>query len=247
MGKGWIHLHRSLIDHWLWQEKPFSRGQAWIDLLFQANHSDNKFLLGNELITLERGEFVTSELKLMERWGWGKTKVRAFLNLLQIDNMIVKKTNHKRTAIKIVNYSKYNDYETTEKPETNHSQTIDKPFADTNKNEKNEKNEKKEREGELPPVTVKRFPAGKYQNVFLSQEEAVKLQKEFPNEAAAMIETLSEYMETSGKSYKNHFAVIAKWIREDRKNPKKKQKEDAIDAKQRANYGEHWTDHIFDT
>ena len=117
MGKGWIHLHRSLIDHWLWQEKPFSRGQAWIDLLFQANHSDNKFLLGNELITLERGEFVTSELKLMERWGWGKTKVRAFLNLLQIDNMIVKKTNHKRTAIKIVNYSKYNDYETTEKPE----------------------------------------------------------------------------------------------------------------------------------
>ena len=94
----WISLHREIQKHWLWADKPFSKGQAWIDMLLLANHSDNKFLLGNELIEIKEGSFVTSELKLMERWGWGKSKTRAFLDLLQSDSMIVKKTDHKKTT-----------------------------------------------------------------------------------------------------------------------------------------------------
>lgn len=144
MSNGWLCLHRSLSDHWLWQDKPFSRGQAWIDILFLANHSDNKFLFGNELITVDRGEFITSELKLMERWGWGKTKVRAFLSVLEIDNMIVKKSDHKKTAIKVVNYGKYNDFKTTDEPQTNHCQTTDIPLPNTNNNDNNVNNENKD-------------------------------------------------------------------------------------------------------
>ena len=89
--KGWIPVHRQLQEHWLWADKPFSKGQAWVDLLLLANHSDKKFLLGNELVEVNTGSFITSELKLADRWGWSKTKVRAFLTLLQNDKMIVKK------------------------------------------------------------------------------------------------------------------------------------------------------------
>ena len=75
--EGWVKLHRKIQDHWLWQDKPFDKRSAWIDMLLMANHDDNKFLLGNVLVEVQRGSFITSELKLMERWGWSKTKVRS--------------------------------------------------------------------------------------------------------------------------------------------------------------------------
>ncbi len=142
MDEGWIKFYRRMSEHWLWQDKPFSKGQAWTDILLQANHSDNKFLLGNELIEVKRGSFVTSELKLMERWGWSKTKVRSFLELLQKDNMIIKNTDRKKTTLTVVNYSDYQDSETTKRPQKDHRETTERPQKDTNKNEKNVKNEK---------------------------------------------------------------------------------------------------------
>ena len=140
--RGWVKIYRKIQDHWLWQDKPFSKSAAWVDMLLLANHDDNKFLFGNELVTVECGSFITSELKLMERWGWGKTKTRAFLDLLEKDGMIVKKTDRKKTTINIVNYREYGSCETTNKPQTDYEQTTSRPSADTNKNEKNDTNDK---------------------------------------------------------------------------------------------------------
>lgn len=108
-GWGWISIHRKIFDNWLWEEKPFSKGQAWIDLLLMANSSDRKFLLGNELIEVERGSKITSLRKLSERWGWSVKKVNNFLKLLESDGMLVAKRNTKRTAYTIVNYNDYQD------------------------------------------------------------------------------------------------------------------------------------------
>lgn len=138
--QGWIALHRQIQEHWLWSEKPFSKGQAWIDLLMLANHSDNKFLLGNELVEVKCGSFITSELKIAERWGWSKTKVRAFFELLQSEQMIVKKSDHKKTTVSIVNYGTYSVLETTEKPQKNHKKTAKKLQKNTNNNDNNENN-----------------------------------------------------------------------------------------------------------
>ena len=139
--QGWISLHRKIQEHWLWNDKPFSKGQAWIDLLLLANHSDNKFLLGNELVEVKAGSFITSELKLMERWGWGKSKTRAFLDMLQKDEMIVKKSDRKKTTITIINYSDYTNFKTTARPSADRKQTTARPSADTNNNDNNENND----------------------------------------------------------------------------------------------------------
>lgn len=141
---GWVKLHRSIIDNWTWSDKPFSKGQAWMDLIIMANHKDNKFPLGNEIVTVERGSLITSELKLMERWGWSKSKVRLFLKQLQNDSMLVKKTDRKKTILTIVNYGVYQESETTERPLKDHLKTDSRPLKDTNKNVKNVKNVKKE-------------------------------------------------------------------------------------------------------
>ena len=148
MADGWIRIHRSLVNNWVWDDKPFDRGRAWIDLILMANWKDNKFLLGNELMMVERGSFITSELKLMDRWGWGKEKTRKFLKLLESDGMIIKKADRKKTTITIVNYSVYqpliNENQTTDRPQTDHEQTTDRPRADTNNKDNKEKKENKE-------------------------------------------------------------------------------------------------------
>ena len=147
--EGFISVHRKIFDNWVWDDKPFSRGQAWLDILLLANHKDNKFPLGKEIVYVERGSFITSELKLMERWGWGKTKTRTFLKLLEDDNMIIKKSNNKQTTITVCNYNVYqfsaNHNQTTDKLQTNLNQTMDKlqPYTNNNDNNANNVNKNK--------------------------------------------------------------------------------------------------------
>lgn len=136
---GWLPLTRKIQNHWIWDDKPFSKGQAWIDLLLLASHDKTKFLLGNELLSLPMGSLVTSELKLMQRWGWGKGRTRAFLSLLEKDNMIKKQTDRKKTVIKIVNYKVYNDFEFKNIPQTDNCRTTVGQLSDTNNNLNNEK------------------------------------------------------------------------------------------------------------
>ena len=66
MKNGWIALHRKIQSHWLWEDKPFSNGQAWIDLLMLANHTEKKVLIGKELVSVPPGSFITSEPKLAD-------------------------------------------------------------------------------------------------------------------------------------------------------------------------------------
>lgn len=157
VNKGWISLYRSIQDHWLWQEKPFNKAQAWLDLLLSANHEEKKIVLGNELILVKRGSFITSELKLMGRWGWGKEKTRKFLKLLQDDGMIVKISDHKKTTINIVNYNDYQQSldckQTANRPRTDHEQTETRPRADTNNNDNNDNNDNKEEDKSFLPET----------------------------------------------------------------------------------------------
>jgi len=60
---------------------------------------------------------------------------------------------------------------------------------------------------------------GLYQNVLLTDEENEKLMAEFPSDYDVRIDRLSEYMASTGKSYKNHLITIRSWAR--REAPKK--------------------------
>ena len=120
--KGWVAIYRAIQNHWLWEDKPFSKGQAWIDLILLANHTKRKFLFNGELIEVERGCFITSQLKLAERWGWSRTKVRAYLKLLQTDEMITYKSDKHKTTITIINYDLHQSI-----PEEKTDNTEEKP------------------------------------------------------------------------------------------------------------------------
>lgn len=113
MSEGYIKLHRSIQEHWLWQNKPFSEGQAWIDLLLLANHEDIKIPYKGEIIICARGTVNRSILSLAERWKWDRKTVRHFLELLENDKMCTTNITKHRTTITIVNYGFYQDVGTT--------------------------------------------------------------------------------------------------------------------------------------
>ena len=106
--KGYIKLYRDIRDHWTWNSgEPFSYGQAWVDLIISANHEERKIRFNGKIVTVKRGEFITSIQKLSKRWKWSANKVRRFLDLLFSDNMIRQTRNTHGTTINIVNYGLY--------------------------------------------------------------------------------------------------------------------------------------------
>ena len=60
---------------------------------------------------------------------------------------------------------------------------------------------------------------GSYGNVFLTAEEYQKLRKDIPN-VDSLIEQLSTYMESKGKSYRNHAATLRNWAARDKSRQK---------------------------
>lgn len=149
MAYGWISIHRKIQDDWVWNDKPFSRGQAWIDLIMMVNHDDNTIIFDGNPKTVTRGSCITSIQKLCDRWGWSNTKVKKFLKNLQEDEKILFKiAPRKATAVTIVNYDKYqgediskNTTETQQKHNRNITETQQKHINNNDNNVNNVNND----------------------------------------------------------------------------------------------------------
>ena len=123
---GWIRLQRSIVEHWLWQDEPYSFGQAWIDLLISASWKDYKSYFDGKLEIKKAGTVYTSKRYLADRWKWNRHKLDKFLSALELDNMVEIKCTKKCTTINIVNYTLYQDSCTTVEPQLSHSCTTNK-------------------------------------------------------------------------------------------------------------------------
>ena len=113
--QGWILLYRSIRESWIWEEKPFSFGQAWVDLILDVNHEDRKVFINGQLVVIKRGQKWTSLRVLAARWGWRQEKVLKFLRALEQDGMITRNVTRSGALLTIVNYGKYQDMRSTKR------------------------------------------------------------------------------------------------------------------------------------
>lgn len=143
--QGWIKLHRTITQNQLWLVDPFSRGQAWVDLLLQANHSPGYFRTANGArVDVDRGQCGMSQLTMSKRWKWSRGKVKRFLKELEKDGNICLQTVQRNTVLTICNYSKYQDESSSMVQQTDNKQDNKQDNKrGTNKNVKNVNNEKK--------------------------------------------------------------------------------------------------------
>lgn len=220
---GWITIDRQLFDHWIWAEKPFSRGQAWIDLIGLANFKDEKTPYRNQIISCKRGTVYRSISYLSRRWGWGRDKTRNFLHLLESDNMIRIKATTNQTAITIENYEKFQDQATTNKA-TSRQRTSQRADSGPYK-EKRRIN--KDKEGN--EVCVTHTPP--------SFEEVVRAADEFgQNMTEDEAQRFIKYNSANGWKMEWHYA-LERWFDHTKEKQKEPENRWGNDPDQRKEYG----------
>ncbi len=106
---GFLKVYRDLANHPIWLGEKFTRGQAWMDLIFRAAFKSSFFHVRGNKVTVERGQCAMSQLTMAERWKWSRKKVKKFLNDLESEQMITQQTGQLTTVVTICNYSKYQD------------------------------------------------------------------------------------------------------------------------------------------
>lgn len=87
------------------------------------------------------------------------------------------------------------------------SQVFENPHAYINTNKQNTK--------ELNTNKQSKHKYGEYQHVLLTDKEHTHLVELYGSSLDEHIKILDEYIETSGKSYKNHSLVLQKWVHDE--------------------------------
>lgn len=164
MKEGYIKLYRSIKDNPMWTQQPFSKAQAWIDLLLLTNIKPGIIQTKNgETHKIQRGECAWSMKRLATRWKWSEGKVKRFFSYLDEENMIVQKEVPKLTIIKVLNFEKFQERRT--------NSSINNSINDAQTVPIEERKERKEY-----TTTILEYPKnqkiyGKYHNVCLSAEQ----------------------------------------------------------------------------
>lgn len=109
--KGWTKLYRGQFLHWISERKPWCDGYAWAYLYSQANHKPGVINFRNQYIDIERGQFLTSKLKLQKIFGWSYRRTTGYLKALEKDKMCTIRTTNRFIVITIVNYEVYQSKE----------------------------------------------------------------------------------------------------------------------------------------
>ena len=107
--KGWIKLHRALLDNPMWEEKPFSVGQAWVDLLLLCSYDEHEV----DGQTCQPGTVRLSKEWLMARWGWTRWKMDKVLRRWEAENMIQRTTQrtNQRTSYTVLTVVKWENFQ----------------------------------------------------------------------------------------------------------------------------------------
>lgn len=114
---GWVKLHRKITECFIWEDsEPFDKRSAWMDLVMMVNHEDKKIMFNGKMITVKRGQKITSTYKLAKRWHWTRGRVRAYLTALETAHMITTESTTKHTTVTLVNYDVYQGQQPTEQP-----------------------------------------------------------------------------------------------------------------------------------
>ena len=108
VNKGFIKLPRQIIEDTHYFSEPFTRTQAWVDLIILANYQDTTALVRGVKIVVKRGQVCRSITELAKRWKWSRNKVIRFMNEL-VDASKV--TVQNCSVVNIYNIEGYETYQ----------------------------------------------------------------------------------------------------------------------------------------
>ena len=125
MDESWVKVHRKILEHWIYRRPEYV--SIWLYLIARANWKPSKALVNGSIVTIERGEVLTSIGSLAENTHTSRQTVRTFLRLAEVDEMISVKSNTAATRIKLLNYEKLQQRENHDQHTPNTRLTNDQP------------------------------------------------------------------------------------------------------------------------
>ena len=152
MVKGWVKIHRELLDDSIWTSEKFTRGMAWVHLIMLANAKPGHVRKRGARIDLASGSVGYSIKELSRRFDWSESKTRRFIKELESDGKITVKTTSVSCTITLVNYDYWqgNGWRTVRSDDRANERTngAQKNAQTTHKRYPNNKEKKKRREKE---------------------------------------------------------------------------------------------------
>lgn len=114
MDEGWIKIHRKVLSHPMYYAEPFTRMQAWFDLLLLTSRLPNVLYIRGNRVEIKPGTVAKSKEYLCGRWRWSRGKVNRYLDMLENEGMIVQQKSRVITCISIPKFEYYQLDGTTE-------------------------------------------------------------------------------------------------------------------------------------
>jgi len=103
---GWVQMHRSIMEHWIWQD--MRHGYRWMELTMLATWKPIEVFYRSNFIELKRGQLLTSFRALARRWKTNHRVVSSFIKMLEKAGMVeCDRSNKHWIIITITNYDKY--------------------------------------------------------------------------------------------------------------------------------------------
>lgn len=120
MAKGWIKLHRDILDHWVLSDPILLK--VWIYLLLRVNHEERTILVNGKTIIVSQGQVWTSIRKLSVALEMGINTVKRKLAILEKNEMIFLDSRKGiGTLITVRNYAVYQGFEGAKKTDSGYT------------------------------------------------------------------------------------------------------------------------------
>lgn len=111
--KGYIKLYRQVIDDDIWTDP--AKFKLWTLCLMKASHKPQKVVVGNRIIELKPGQFVTGRDELASEYNRGSKKkdlvtgvsLYKWLEIFQKTKKLYIEKTTKYTVITVLNWDKY--------------------------------------------------------------------------------------------------------------------------------------------
>ena len=106
--RGVFAVDRGIWDHPMFATRePLSKREAWLWLVSEASWKPKAVFVDGKRVQLDRGQLAHSIRFLADKWGWPKSNVVRFLDLLKTETMIGTETGRGITIITVCKYEEY--------------------------------------------------------------------------------------------------------------------------------------------